>query len=43
MSDLIERPLGADVRREIDELASVARELLGLDATGGTPKEIVST
>lgn len=42
MSDLIERPLGADVRREIDELASVARELLGLGATGGTPKEIVS-
>ena len=42
MSDLIERPLGADVRREINELASVARDLLDLGATGGRPKEIVA-
>src|SRR5688572_16141237 len=42
MSDLIERPLGADVRREIEALASVARALLGLGATGGRPKEIVA-
>ena len=42
MADLIERPLDDDVLGEIHELASAARELLGLGATGGTPKEIVS-
>lgn len=42
MSDFIERSLDADVRGEIRELASAARELLGLGATGGSPKEIVS-
>ena len=42
MSDFFERSLGADVRREINELASAARELLGLGATGGSPKDIVA-
>ena len=42
MSDFIERPLGADLRREINELAAAARDLLGLGATGGSPKDVVA-